>query len=72
VLIGTVAGNLIVRYIFGAQSYSRTVFVIDAILLAVLLTVSRASFNLIAEVLHRNVRGHRVVIYGAGDGGSWW
>jgi UDP-GlcNAc:undecaprenyl-phosphate GlcNAc-1-phosphate transferase len=71
VLIGTVAGYLIVSYIFGAQSYSRTVFVIDAILLAVLLTVSRASFNLIAEVLHRNVHAAtRVVIYGAGDGGS--
>src|SRR6185436_19207973 len=70
VFIGTVAGNLIVLYIFGAENYSRTVFVIDAILLAVLLTVSRASFNLMAELLHRNVHAAtRVVIYGAGDGG---
>ena len=70
VFIGTVAGNLLVLYIFGGEKFSRTVFVIDAILLAVLLTVSRASFNLMAELLHRNVHAAtRVVIYGAGDGG---
>src|SRR5205807_9510324 len=61
----------VVLYVFRFQEYSRTVFVIDALLLAVLLTASRVSFRLIGEVLNRNRSGvQRVVVYGAGDGGS--
>jgi UDP-GlcNAc:undecaprenyl-phosphate GlcNAc-1-phosphate transferase len=71
VLLGTLGAQLAILYLFRFQSYSRTVFAIYAILLAVILTASRASFRLIGEFLHRNRKAAvRVVIYGAGDGGS--
>jgi UDP-GlcNAc:undecaprenyl-phosphate GlcNAc-1-phosphate transferase len=71
VLIGTLAAELVTQYVFRAESYSRTVFVIDAFVLAVLLTASRMSFRLIGEALHRTAKAaNRVVIYGAGDGGG--
>jgi UDP-GlcNAc:undecaprenyl-phosphate GlcNAc-1-phosphate transferase len=71
VLAGTLGGYLVILAVLRSVDYSRTVFVIDALLLVVLLTVSRASFRLIGEALNRGVNaGSRVVIYGAGDGGS--
>jgi UDP-GlcNAc:undecaprenyl-phosphate/decaprenyl-phosphate GlcNAc-1-phosphate transferase len=71
VLLGTAAAVPMVLYVFQFQQYSRTVFVIDALLLMSLLTASRVSFRLIGELLHRNRSGvQRVVVYGAGDGGS--
>jgi len=71
VLFGTVAAVPIVLYVFKFPQYSRTVFVIDALLLSALLTASRVSFRLIGELLHRNrSSAQRVVVYGAGDGGA--
>jgi FlaA1/EpsC-like NDP-sugar epimerase len=71
VFIGTLGAQIVTLYVFRADNYSRTVFVIDAFLLAVLLTASRMSFRLIGEALHRTVKAaNRVVIYGAGDGGA--
>jgi UDP-GlcNAc:undecaprenyl-phosphate/decaprenyl-phosphate GlcNAc-1-phosphate transferase len=71
VIIGTLAAQLATLYIFQTENYSRSVFVIYAILLAVLLTASRASFRLIGEALHRNLKAAtRVVIYGVGSEGS--
>jgi FlaA1/EpsC-like NDP-sugar epimerase len=71
VFAGTLAAQVVTLYVFRADSYSRTVFVIDALLLAVLLTASRMSFRLIGEALHRNLKAAtRVVIYGAGDGSA--
>ena len=71
VFFGTVAAVPIVLYVFKFPQYSRTVFVIDALLLSALLTASRVSFRLIGELLHRNRSGaQRVVVYGAGDGGA--
>jgi UDP-GlcNAc:undecaprenyl-phosphate GlcNAc-1-phosphate transferase len=71
VALGTAAAVPIVVYVFKFQQYSRTVFVIDALLLSGLLTASRVSFRLIGELLHRNRSGaQRVVVYGAGDGGA--
>ena len=53
-------------------SYSRTVFAIDFILVVVLVTASRASFRVLGEfVQRRREGGERVVIYGAGDGGTF-
>jgi len=52
-------------------SYSRTVFAIDFVLAVGLVTASRASFRLIGEFVQRGRQnGERVVIYGAGDGGT--
>jgi UDP-GlcNAc:undecaprenyl-phosphate GlcNAc-1-phosphate transferase len=71
VFVGTLAAMLVTLYVFRADHYSRTVFVIDALLLAVLLTASRMSFRLIGEALHRTLKAAtRVVIYGAGDGSA--
>jgi UDP-GlcNAc:undecaprenyl-phosphate GlcNAc-1-phosphate transferase len=71
VFVGTLAAQLVTLSVFRADSYSRTVFVIDALLLAVLLTASRMSFRLIGETLHRTLKtATRVVIYGAGDGSA--
>jgi UDP-GlcNAc:undecaprenyl-phosphate GlcNAc-1-phosphate transferase len=51
-------------------SYSRTVFAIDFVLVVALVTMSRASFRLIGDFVHKRRHGaERVVIYGAGDGG---
>jgi UDP-GlcNAc:undecaprenyl-phosphate/decaprenyl-phosphate GlcNAc-1-phosphate transferase len=71
VFMGTLAALLVTLYLFRTENFSRNVFVIDAILLAVLLTASRASFRLMAAALHRNLHAAtRVVIYGAGDGSA--
>jgi UDP-GlcNAc:undecaprenyl-phosphate GlcNAc-1-phosphate transferase len=49
------------------ESFSRAVFVIDAALLMLLLSSSRASFRLVAEfILRRSSSGQRCVIYGTG------
>ncbi|MCC7418409.1 MAG: hypothetical protein IT176_14830 [Acidobacteria bacterium] len=71
VLLGTLAAQLAIVALFRFQGFSRTVFLIDAVLLGTLLTASRASFRLLGELLHRNrAAAARVVIYGAGDGGA--
>ncbi len=50
---------------------SRTIFVLDWLLLVVLLAGSRVSFRLLGELLrHRPRSFQRVMIYGAGDGGE--
>ena len=71
VFLGTLGAQLAILYLLRFEGYSRTVFVIYAILVAIILTASRASFRLIGEVLQRNRKtATRVVVYGAGDGGS--
>jgi UDP-GlcNAc:undecaprenyl-phosphate GlcNAc-1-phosphate transferase len=72
VVAGTVSAQLLVLYIYGFEHYSRTVFIIYALLMILLLTTSRASFRLIGEYLHRRRHvARRLAIYGAGDGGSF-
>jgi UDP-GlcNAc:undecaprenyl-phosphate GlcNAc-1-phosphate transferase len=68
---GTVLSELIVLYLFRFESYSRTVFIIYAVLIFILLSASRASFRLIDEFATRRRKlGDRLVVYGAGPGGS--
>ena len=65
VLAGTVAAELVVLYLYRFENYSRSVFVIDAIVLLLLLSATRASFRLVGEfVLRRTNAGRRVLIYG--------
>jgi len=67
-IAGALASALILSYLF--ESGSRTVFVIYAVLVMLVIVGSRASFAVIAEALQRRRQGgERVVIYGAGDGG---
>jgi UDP-GlcNAc:undecaprenyl-phosphate GlcNAc-1-phosphate transferase len=71
VALGTLAAQLVILYLFHYFSYSRTVFVIYAVLAAMLVIVSRASFRLIGEFVHRQrTVGRRAVIYGAGEGAA--
>jgi UDP-GlcNAc:undecaprenyl-phosphate/decaprenyl-phosphate GlcNAc-1-phosphate transferase len=68
VLLGTATAQLVILYLYHYFSYSRTVFLIYAVLVGVLVTVSRASFRLMGEFVQRRRSGtHRVVIYGAGE-----
>ena len=68
VVAGTVSSVCLIVLIYQFENYSRSLFVIYAALLMLLLCWSRASFRLISEFVHRRRRGGpRLVIYGAGD-----
>jgi len=65
VAVGTVASVMILLFSFHFESYSRSVFVIYAALLTLLLVGTRGSFRLLAEFFHRRLQhGQRCVIYG--------
>jgi UDP-GlcNAc:undecaprenyl-phosphate/decaprenyl-phosphate GlcNAc-1-phosphate transferase len=67
VLLGTAAAQVAIVYLYRFENYSRSVFVIDAALLLLLLAGTRASFRLIGEfTLRRTAVGRRCVIYGTG------
>ena len=67
VALGTVTAELMILYLYRFENYSRSVFVIDAALLLLLLAGSRASFRLVGEFINRRRSvGQRCVIYGAG------
>ncbi len=71
VFVGVVASQLAILYLYRFFSYSRAVFVIDAVLLMGSMTLSRASFRLVGDFLNRQREaGTRVIVYGAGDGGA--
>ena len=53
VALGNVAAQIAILYLYRFESYSRAVFVIDALLLLLLLSGSRASFRLVAEFILR-------------------
>jgi UDP-GlcNAc:undecaprenyl-phosphate GlcNAc-1-phosphate transferase len=68
---GTAVSELIFLYMFPSENYSRTVVIIYAIIVVLMITGSRASFRVISEVLQRRRQsGRRILIYGAGDGGA--
>jgi UDP-GlcNAc:undecaprenyl-phosphate GlcNAc-1-phosphate transferase len=72
VLAGSVLSVLAILLFYRFQNFSRTVFVIDAILLLVMVVGSRMALRLIREFLPHAAAsdGTRVLIYGAGDGGE--
>jgi UDP-GlcNAc:undecaprenyl-phosphate GlcNAc-1-phosphate transferase len=68
---GTAVSELIFLYMFPSGNYSRTVVIIYAIIVVLMITGSRASFRVISEALQRRRQsGRRILIYGAGDGGA--
>ena len=68
VVLRTAALQLVVLVIYQSQSYTHTVFVIYALLVGLLVTVSRASFRLMGEFVQRlGNSSRRAVIYGAGE-----
>jgi UDP-GlcNAc:undecaprenyl-phosphate/decaprenyl-phosphate GlcNAc-1-phosphate transferase len=70
VALGAVGIVTALVFLFRFEQYSRGVFVIYAAILLLALAGSRASFRLISEFIRRRRAGERLVIYGAGDGGS--
>ena len=69
--LGTLCAQLFILYVYRFFSYSRTVFAIYGVLLLMAVTLSRASFRLVGEFMRRQRQsGPRVVVYGAGDGGT--
>ncbi len=67
-ITGAVISGLVGTFVF--NSGSRTVYVIYAIVVVLMVIGSRASFGVISDSLQRRRQtGRRVVIYGAGDGG---
>ena len=68
---GTVAAVLVLLYLYRFAGYSRTVFLIDGLLLLAALVATRVSLRLIGELVDRNRRsGERLVVYGADEGGQ--
>jgi UDP-GlcNAc:undecaprenyl-phosphate GlcNAc-1-phosphate transferase len=61
-----------VLFAFRFEGFSRTVFLIDAVLMFMFLAGSRMAFRLFRQMIPvtRSVEGRRVLIYGAGDGGE--
>ena len=65
VVLGTGAAVIAIFFLYRFESYSQSVFIIDAALLVLLLSASRGSFRLIGEfLLRRTAGGRRCVIYG--------
>ena len=72
VALSSVVAMMAIVFAFRFDGFSRTVFVLDGILLLVMLTISRFMFRILRRVLPMNgsAHGKRVLIYGAGDGGE--
>jgi UDP-GlcNAc:undecaprenyl-phosphate GlcNAc-1-phosphate transferase len=72
VVLGSVLSVIVVLFAFRFEGFSRTVFVIDGVLMFMFLAGSRMAFRLFRQVIPvaRSVEGRRVLIYGAGDGGE--
>jgi UDP-GlcNAc:undecaprenyl-phosphate GlcNAc-1-phosphate transferase len=72
VALGSIASLLLVVFAFRFVGFSRTVFVLDALLLTLFLVSSRFAFRLLRKFVpapHERT-GRRALIYGAGDGGE--
>ena len=70
VFVGTLVTVIILVFGYRFEDYSRTVFVIYAVILTVLLIGSRSSFRLMSELIRRRRHtGDRLVVYGADDAG---
>jgi UDP-GlcNAc:undecaprenyl-phosphate GlcNAc-1-phosphate transferase len=70
VTLGTSLSVLVIVYLYRFESYSRSVFILDWLLLIVFMACSRLSLRAFTELLRpRAAQGQRVLIYGAGDGG---
>jgi len=69
--VGTMATLVVLIYATRFEGYSRTVFILDWVLLIVLVVGSRASFRLFGEFFRTRPESFaRVLVYGAGGGGE--
>jgi UDP-GlcNAc:undecaprenyl-phosphate/decaprenyl-phosphate GlcNAc-1-phosphate transferase len=68
---GVVASVLVVTYLFRFHAFSRSVFIIDGVLLTAAIVATRSSFRLFGRMVARiSPHRHRVAIYGAGVRGQ--
>lgn len=72
VVIGSALSILALLLVYRFYHFSRTVFIVDAILLLTALSASRMAFRLFRQILPTQIsrEGRKVLIYGAGDGGE--
>ena len=72
VVLSSVLSVMAVLFAFRFEGFSRTVFIIDGILMFMFLAGSRLAFRLFRQLIPvtKSTEGRRVLIYGAGDGGE--
>ncbi len=72
VTLGSVLSVMAILFIYRFQNFSRTLFIVDGIILFMALAVSRMAFRFFRLMLPMPVGkdGRKVLIYGAGDGGE--
>jgi UDP-GlcNAc:undecaprenyl-phosphate GlcNAc-1-phosphate transferase len=72
VILGTALSILALLLLYRFEHFSRTVFIVDAILLFAAFGGSRMAFRLFRQFLPNQIskEGRKVLIYGAGDGGE--
>lgn len=72
VALSSVASVLLMVFAFRFEGFSRTVFLIDGLLLLLYLLTSRFAFRFLRKLLPapHALTGRRVLIYGAGDAGE--
>jgi UDP-GlcNAc:undecaprenyl-phosphate GlcNAc-1-phosphate transferase len=72
VVLSSVLSVLAVLFAFRFEGFSRTIFIIDGVLMFMFLAGSRMAFRLFRQMLPApgGGDGRRVLIYGAGDGGE--
>ncbi|MDQ1637736.1 MAG: UDP-GlcNAc:undecaprenyl-phosphate/decaprenyl-phosphate GlcNAc-phosphate transferase [Pyrinomonadaceae bacterium] len=72
VVLSSVLSVLAVLFAFRFEGFSRTIFIIDGVLMFMFLAGSRMAFRLFRQMLPApgSGEGRRVLIYGAGDGGE--
>lgn len=71
VALGSVGSVLLAAYVYRFERFSRGVFLIDAMLLTLVLLLSRAAFRAMGEAGKIRDRGaRRLLVYGAGSAGQ--
>ncbi|HEY0322867.1 MAG TPA: hypothetical protein VGC66_18070 [Pyrinomonadaceae bacterium] len=72
VVLSSVASLLAILFAFRFAGVSRTVFIVDAMILLMVVAGSRMAFRLFRQVLplSHSSEGCRILIYGAGDAGE--
>jgi UDP-GlcNAc:undecaprenyl-phosphate/decaprenyl-phosphate GlcNAc-1-phosphate transferase len=72
VALGSALSVLTILLVYRFDGFSRTVFVVDGLLLLLFVVGSRMAFRVIRQLLPvpASADGRRVLIYGAGDGGE--
>ena len=70
-MFGVAGSVLAILYLYRFEGFSRSVFALDAAFLAFLLIGARVAITSVDDYLRRQrQRGDRVLIYGAGRGGT--